>query len=89
MPEGWKPGGQQGPAPDLWPGAEPIWEAWQALFLSRPVGWGMGAIPVSEVFAYCNLLGIADLNQREWILRAIQRLDSEFLKFYSDEAKKK
>lgn len=89
MPEGWKPGGHGGLEPELLPGAHAVWEAWEALHWSRPVGWGMGAIPVSEVLAYCVLLGIEDLNQRGWILRAVQRLDSEFLKHHAEESKKK
>lgn len=88
MPEGWRPGGAQGPAPQLWPGAEALWEAWESLCWSRPVGWGMGAIPVSEVLAYCALLGISDLDQRERILGAIQRLDAEFLKHHAEKSKK-
>lgn len=88
MPEGWKPGGTQGPAPDLWPGAEAPWEAWEALRLSRPVGWSIGAIPVSEVLAYCTLLEISNLDFRGWLLRAVQALDAEFLKWHAEQSKK-
>ena len=78
-----------GEAPELLPGAFSLWEAWQALQWSRDVGFGIGAIPVSEVLAYCALMGISDLDQRERLLRAIQRLDEVFLKHHAEEQKKK
>ena len=89
LPEGWKPGGVQGPAPELLPGAQSLWEAWEALSWSRAVGFGVGAIPVSEVLAYCELLQIRSLWQRERLLRTIQRLDAEIMKHHAEQAKQK
>jgi hypothetical protein len=82
LPEGRRP--EQPPL--LLPGAESIWEAWQALQLSRDVGFGIGAIRVSEVLAYCELLGIRDLEVRESLLRQIQAMDGVFLKHCADKA---
>lgn len=74
--------------PELLPSAEALWEAWVVLQNSRPVGFDIGYIPVSEVLAYCALLGISDLNQRERILTAVQRLDVEYLKHHAEQRKK-
>jgi hypothetical protein len=89
LPTDWKPGASRGLAPELRPDAEALWDAWESLCWSRPVGFGMGAIPVSEVLAYCTLLGIRDLDERERILGAVQRLDAEFLKYHAEQAKQK
>lgn len=86
LPEGWTPSNSDGPA--LMPGAWGAWEAWEALEWSRPGGMGVGAIPVSEVLAYCTLLGIVDLDYRAWLLRAIQRLDGEFMRHVAEKQKR-
>lgn len=88
LPEGFKPGGAHGSAPELLPGAVSLWEAWEALQWSRPIGQSIGAIPVSEVLAYCLLFGIEDFDQRGRILGAVQRLDAEFLKHHAEQMKK-
>ncbi len=75
--------------PELMPGAQAIWEAWQSLQWSREVGMGVGAIAVSEVLAYCELGGVTNLDYRAQLLRLLQRLDMTFLKHLSDEEKKR
>lgn len=72
------------PPPPLLPSAESLWRAWERLAWSRPVGFGMGAIPVSEVLSYCQLRGIRDLDQRERILWAVQALDKAFLQHWAE-----
>lgn len=45
------------------------------------------SIPVSEVMAYCQLMYIDSVQEREALLRAIQTLDRAFLKVSAENAK--
>jgi hypothetical protein len=57
-------------------------EAYEALASGRPPGFtGPGAIPVSEILAYVNLVGIASRDARLKYLRLIQAMDQTYLTF--------
>jgi hypothetical protein len=63
--------------PDVWPENEPYIKAFLVLSPSRQVGFGVGAIPVSEVGAYWDRCGWDDF---ETFLGRIRAADDEFLK---------
>ena len=62
------------------------YNAFTDLSASRPSG-GMGgasAIPISEVLAFCELLGIANLRERAKYLRIVRELDRICLDHWAD-----
>lgn len=57
---------------------------WRAFFIlsnSRPIGFGLGYIQLSEIYAYMQMFDITGLEERRIFLNRIQILDSEYLKF--------
>lgn len=57
-----------------------MWNAFVALSPCRQFTIaGAGAIPVSEVLSYCELMKISDVGERSDILYLIQTMDSVFL----------
>jgi hypothetical protein len=68
--------------PKVHPWLSPYWEAWLDLSASRPIGLGIGAIPISEMKAYCELLKVPwldDLEEMHFFLRLIRAVDSVYL----------
>ena len=65
--------------PVLIPWLEPYWEAFLVLSQTRPVGMGVGAIPLSEIVAYLDLHQVEDPEERRDTLRYVQILDRAFL----------
>jgi hypothetical protein len=56
------------------------WSAFAALSDSRPISvGGAGAIPISEIEAYCRLIGLDDAESRAALLRLLRRIDRAFL----------
>lgn len=51
------------------------WQAYADLRMSRPAGFGLSPIPVSEVASYCDLIGLTDAAQRARLLRFILAMD--------------
>lgn len=68
----------------------PYYNAFQLLSPSRPFGGmgGRGAIAISEVLAFCELVGIAIREERLKYLLLIQELDQVYLEHAAAEAKK-
>lgn len=65
-----------GEEPLLWPENVEAWLAFIDLSRSRPVGFGVGAIPLTEIEAWFRLHARApDL----WLVRKLAVLDMEFL----------
>lgn len=65
----------------------PYQEAFFALSAAR--GSGMGGpnpIPVSELLAYLNLMGIASYTARSKYLRLVQQMDSTYLGHCAEKA---
>lgn len=66
--------------PRLQPKDVPFRDAFYALSNSRPASMGgAGAIPVSEVLAYLQLVGIVSVAARSKYLRLVQAMDQVFL----------
>ncbi|WP_244388284.1 phage tail assembly chaperone [Pyramidobacter piscolens] len=66
--------------PVLYPELEYVWNAFATLSGCRQFSIvGAGAIPVSEVLAYCDLMKIGDVEERSDILYLIQAMDNVFL----------
>ncbi len=55
---------------------------------SRNVGWGTGAIPLSEVKAYCEMFDIEG-EEREELLVLLRALDDEYLKLTNEKGQHK
>lgn len=63
----------------------PYYNAFAALNASRQVGMsGSEAIPVSEVLAYLQLVGIASSEARSKYLRLIQKMDATYRAFVKE-----
>jgi len=60
------------------------WRAWTDLHLSRPGGFGPGAIPYSEMLARAQLLGRP---LAPGIVERIRAIDGEFLEQHAETAK--
>lgn len=60
------------------------WSAFQALRGSRQYGMTAGPIPISEIHAYCNLIGVSDIVQRYRLTRFVMALDRAERKYYGD-----
>lgn len=55
-------------------------EAFNILSASRPVTMnGPGPIPLSEVFAYCQMFGIDDPDERQELVMMLQAADAGYL----------
>lgn len=71
---------------DLWPVNRPAWLAWAMLSGSRPVGFGLGMIPLSEIWAWFQLKG-RPVNPL--LIEKIQVIDGAFVSAESDRQKSK
>lgn len=60
-----------------------FWCGFVALSPSRPAGLGVGAIPMSEILAYCELIGVTGTEERALFASIIQRMDAAFLEWLS------
>jgi len=61
--------------------AAPYFEAFHALSPSRNMGFeSAGAIPVGEILAYCELIGLKNDDDRRLMLRFVRVLDNAYLK---------
>ena len=65
------------------------WEAFQMLSSSRTAHQGgIGPIPLSEIAAYLDTLYIRDVDDRLTYIKMIQSLDSVYVKFINEKAKR-
>ena len=59
-----------------------IWEAFWILNSSRSGGgFGPSALSLSEIYAYCKLYEIRTFSERNMLVRCIQAMDSEYMRF--------
>lgn len=66
------------------------YNAFNDLSSSRPSSMGGASpIPISEVLAFCELLGIANLRERAKYLRLVRELDKICLDHWSEALKQK
>lgn len=63
--------------------------AFRNLISSRAVGFGVGPIPVSEIFAYCEMFHIDGDDERNDMLYYISELDAEYLRYMNKTEPKK
>ena len=56
-----------------------VWNAFWTLSGSRSAGFGLNPIPISEILAYCDLLGHDSLENRYMLLRIVKLLDAHYL----------
>ena len=54
---------------------------------SRQVGMGVGAISISQIYAYCEMFGIKSISERADLLYLIGELDEEFIKYCNEKQK--
>ena len=59
---------------------EPYWTAWVRLHRARPPSFSSVPAPISveSVLAYCELLGITNLEERERLLVIVQHVDASY-----------
>ena len=62
----------------------PFWDAFNTLTMSRSSGFGVGAIPLSEVKAYLDINEIYDVGDRLEFTRWIRFLDGVYLKLVNN-----
>ena len=60
-----------------------LWDAFNTLSASRPVGMAVGYIPVSEMVCYASVIGYEAVADFIYIMRA---LDSVFVKHQNERA---
>jgi len=61
------------------------WDAFKALSGTRHLGMnGPQALQVSEITAYCNLLGIGRADERFDLFEIVRAMDVIFLDFHSE-----
>lgn len=73
--------------PRLKPEDVPYYEAFSALNASRQAGAsGNESIPISEVLAYLQLVGIASPGARSKYLRLIQQMDATYKAFVAEKS---
>lgn len=60
-----------------------------ALSAARDAGFQQNPIRVSEVAAYCDLIGLADAEERLRMLEAVQILDREYLDIADEKQKRR
>jgi hypothetical protein len=75
--------------PDLDEQVEEAWNAFAVLDKGRQYGYnGPQPIQLSEIEAYCRLNFIHDESERLELVEYIQKMDAQYLKWYSDKRAK-
>ena len=59
---------------------EPVYDAFRVLNASRPIGMEPSSIPVSEIFAYLDGVGVLKEDLRDLYVAGIQAMDRVMLK---------
>lgn len=73
--------------PEIAPRCVFPWQAFLTLNAARQVGMEVNSITLSDILAYCELIGIDDPDEREELLTVVQRLDDAYLKYIRDHRK--
>lgn len=60
------------------------WYVFQDLSASRAAGLASGFIPVSEIFAYCQMFGIENQNDRSDLLYVIGEMDATSVEYLNE-----
>ena len=75
--------------PLLYPDLHPEYRAFLELSSQRPAGFGVGAIPFSEIKAYMEIHGIFDDSDYKLLfLHRVTFLDSVYLEFHAEKARR-
>ena len=64
------------------------WDAYHDLTSSRQIGMDIAAIPVSEITAYLDFIGLTDDDDRMDYLKIIQGIDAEYLEHHAETRKR-
>ena len=56
---------------------------------SRPIGFAPGSIPLSEILAYCDLVGISGQDDRLEFVEIIQSMDRVVLDYHAKKAERR
>lgn len=59
------------------------WRVFSELSATRATNFGVTAISISEIFAYCQLFYIEDISERSDLIYIITKMDSEFLEYFN------
>ena len=68
--------------PTLDPALSFFWEAFVSLSPSRAMGMSVGAIPLSEIIAFCHMAAVDGPHERGVLARMVGAMDRAFLKWH-------
>jgi hypothetical protein len=74
--------------PELESDQIPYWEAFAILSNSRPVGFAVGHIPLTEIEAYMRITCVDDDDERADLLYFIREMDAEYMSYVEKKSKK-
>lgn len=75
--------------PQLLPHLLPVWEAFGRLGRRRPVGFGVGAIPMTEFESYCRTFDVNDVERRHWLFVRLDALDAAYIEQHRETQEQK
>lgn len=64
------------------------WRVFHDLTSSRPVSFGAGAVPISEILAYCQLYGVNNINERSDLVYIMAEMDGELIEHFNKKKSK-
>lgn len=65
--------------PELLPGLEVFWNAWNSLHSMRPCGFGPAPLPLADIAAYLELRSIRDPDLKADYLELLLAMDATWL----------
>lgn len=68
---------------------EDVWNAFNELHRIRPVGFGVSAIPYSDIEAWLNIHDIYEVDERLYYYSVIIQIDAEFVSWARDREEQK
>ena len=74
--------------PSLYPDLLLDWRAFHEISSSRPSGFGLSYIPLSQILAYMLIHGIVDYEERKELIKRIHILDNTFMAYHAEEKAK-
>lgn len=74
--------------PDLPLDVVPIWNAFISLHQQRSMGWSANPLNISDILNYFNLIGLKNIEDKNFWFEVITAVDSKWLKFVHQENKK-
>jgi len=74
--------------PELYPDLVIYWKYFMDISSSRSAGMGIECLKISEIKAYCDLIGVETAAERLLIMRRVCIIDDEVVKYHQKENSK-